>query len=150
MIIAVSAEKHDSELFVSLHFGSCRCFVLFNTNDETWEVMENPYADSWGDAGIQSAQMLMERNLEVVITDRIGRNAFRILLAADTRIYRCTGKSAREAIDLFLDGKLERVSLPGDGARRRQRRRLVRRTPSGEEAINLMNHKGTQQKEEEQ
>jgi predicted Fe-Mo cluster-binding NifX family protein len=126
MIIAVSSEQHDSELFVSSRFGSCKRFVLFSTNDETREVIENPYADSLGDAGIQSAQMLIERNVDVLITDHIGRNAFRVLSAANIGIYRCTVKRVKESIDLFLDGGLERVSLPSDGARRRRKRRLGR------------------------
>lgn len=127
MVIAVAAEKRDPDPVVSSYFGRSSCFVLVNTENEIQEVVENPYAQSLGDGGIQSAQMLIERNIDAVIADRVGMNALRILSAADVRVYRCAGTSAREALRLFLDGNLERVISPANGAGNRRRRRFAKR-----------------------
>lgn len=92
MIIAVSAEKHEPDLVVSSYFGRSSCFVLVNTNTESREVIENPYAESLGDTGIQSAQMLIARNVDAVIAGGIGRNALMILSGAKVKNLQKSGK----------------------------------------------------------
>lgn len=127
MVIAISADRSGPNPLVGSDFGKSGCFVLFGPNGEILETVENPYADSLGDGGIQSAQMLIGRNVDVVITGGLGRNALMILSAANVRVYRCSGKTAAEAVDLFLAGRLEGAKPPGDAGGRRRRRRLGRK-----------------------
>lgn len=127
MIVAVSAERNDPDSPVSRYFGRSRWFVLYDTVRESRDVVENPYADSLGDAGIQSARMLIENDVDALITDGVGRNAFKVLSAAGILLYTSTCRSAREAIGLLLEGKLSQVSAPEEVADKRRRRRFGRR-----------------------
>lgn len=127
MIVAVSAEKNDPDSPVSPYFGRSRWFVLYDTVRESRDVVENPYADSLGDAGIQSARMLIEKNVDALITDGVGRNAFKVLSAAGILLYTSTCRSGREAIGLLLEGRLSQVSAPEEVVDKRRRRRFGRR-----------------------
>lgn len=127
MIVAVSAEKNDPDSPVSRYFGRSKWFVLYDTVRESREVVENPYADSLGDAGIQSARMLVERNVDTLITDGVGRNAFKVLSAAGIIVYKSSFRSASDAIGLLLEAKLTQVSAPEDGGGKRRKRRIGRR-----------------------
>ncbi len=128
MIVAVTADRREADSPVSSHFGSSRFFVLHNTDLDEREIVQNPYADSLGDAGIQAAQMLIERNVGTVITGGIGGNELRVLSAANVKVYLSHEKDITEAITLFLRGKLRCLPDTGPADRRplrgRRRRRL--------------------------
>ena len=123
MIIAVSAEKHGPRLIVPPCFGKSGCFVFVNMENDFQTVVENPYAGLLGDAGIQSTQMLIARNVDAVIADRIGRNSFRILSAAKIKAYHSSRRSAGEAIALFLEGRLQAPEMPEMAECSRHRKR---------------------------
>lgn len=101
--------------------------MLHDTADDREEVLDNPYADSLGDAGIQSAQMLIERNVDAVITGGIGRNALRVLTAAGVQTYKCRGQKISQAVLQIVDNKLESLESAQDMVRRRLRERRRRR-----------------------
>jgi predicted Fe-Mo cluster-binding NifX family protein len=123
MIVAVSADENNPDAPLSSQFDNSRCFVLFDADDKEWEVVENPYADSLGDAGIQSAQVLIKRNVDAVITDAIGENAFKVLSAAGVPVFRGERRNVKEVVGLFLEDRLEEMILP---RRRLQARRRMR------------------------
>jgi predicted Fe-Mo cluster-binding NifX family protein len=126
MVIAISADRSGPNPLVGSDFGKSRCFVLFGPNGEILETVDNPYADSLGDGGIQSAQMLIGRNADVVITGGIGRNALMILSGAKVRICRSPGRNVAEAVALFLEGRLEAIGSARDAEGKRRRRRRGR------------------------
>lgn len=127
MIVALSADSSDAEVQVSSNFGRSRYFVLQDSAREERETVQNPFADSLGDAGIQSARMLIERNIGAVITGGIGKNALKVLSAAEVKVYRCRDKKFTEAVDLFLQGKLEIFFDAGSAEQSRMRKRKRRR-----------------------
>lgn len=127
MLIAVSTDMRDSDPPVSANFGRSRFFVLNDNVDNANEELQNPYADSLGDAGIQSAQLLIERNIDAVITGGIGRNALRVLSAAGIQVYRCRGQRVSEAVAQLAGSRLERFQNDRDASRRRLRERRRRR-----------------------
>ncbi|HQT90546.1 MAG TPA: NifB/NifX family molybdenum-iron cluster-binding protein [Candidatus Kryptobacter bacterium] len=126
MVIAISADRSGPNPLVASDFGKSGCFVLFGPDGEILERVENPYADSLGDGGIQSAQMLIGRNVDVVITGGIGRNALMILSGAKVRICRSPGRNVAEAVALFLEGRLEAIGSARDAEGKRRRRRRGR------------------------
>lgn len=127
MIIAVSSDSCDADSPVSPDLGRSRFFVLHDTGRDEREAVQNPYADSLGDAGIQSAQMLIERNVGAVITGGIGRDALRIFSAADVKVCRCREVEIPVAVELFLGGKLEIIFDNRPAEMRRMRERKMRR-----------------------
>jgi len=106
MKIAVTIEKPEKASQLSEVFGRSNFFLIINNNDYSEEIITNPYVKELGGAGIQSARILIENNVDVVITKHIGINPFRFLSSADIKVYLCKEGTAEDTIRLFNEGKL--------------------------------------------
>jgi predicted Fe-Mo cluster-binding NifX family protein len=104
--IAVTIEKPEKTSPISLVFGRCSYFLIYDQEKNEEEILPNPFASELGGAGIQSARFLIEHNVDVVIIKQIGVNPFRFLTSANIKVYKCKVESATEAIKLFTEGKL--------------------------------------------
>ncbi len=104
--IAVTIKNPEKTSPVSEVFGRCSFFLIHNQETNGEEIISNPFANEIGAAGIQSALLLIESNVAVVITKQIGINPFRLLSSANIKVYQCKNCSAAEAIKLFDEGKL--------------------------------------------
>lgn len=87
-------------------FGRSNYFLIYNTSDNSANILPNPFAKELGGAGIQSARFLIENEADVVIVKKIGINPFRFFKSANIKVYQCKEGNAIEAIRLFTDGKL--------------------------------------------
>lgn len=122
--IAVAVERPDVQSVISEVFGRSDYFLLFDTVNNTEEIILNPFAKTFGGAGIQSAQLLVENNVDVLITNKIGANALRVLNSAGIKVYMCMRENAKTAVQLFNEGKLKTietkdVNILGNKHRRR-------------------------------
>lgn len=127
MIIAVSTNSRGIDSPVSPSFGRTNFWMLYDTIADERRVVEDPYADSLGDGGIQSATMLIEQNVGAVITGGIELDALRVLSAAGLTVCKCSGQTASEAVALYLRDELEKFSEIASANRRRLRDRRRRR-----------------------
>ena len=112
MRVAVTAEGPELDAPVSPVFGRCPCFLLVETDDFSYEARPNEAAGAPGGAGIQAAQAIVNAAVEAVITGQIGPNAFALLQATQIPVYRHAGGTARQAVEAFLRGELERLGGP--------------------------------------
>jgi predicted Fe-Mo cluster-binding NifX family protein len=113
MKIAVSSSGTDLEAPVDLRFGRTQYFVLVESDDMTSETIQNPHMSASGGAGIQTAQMMGNHGVQVVISGILGPNAYQTLRAIGIPIYQTSGGSVREAIETFKAGKLNQITQPG-------------------------------------
>ena len=74
-----------------------------------FEAIDNGAAASAGGAGITSAQTVIDKGSEAVITGNVGPNAMSVLNAAGVSIYRGTPVSIRQNIEAFKKGVLEKI-----------------------------------------
>ena len=105
--IAVAVEKPDPLSMISEVFGRSNYFVLSDEKKSAEEIIINPFAKTFGGAGIQTAQLLVENNVDVLIISRIGINPMRILNSAGVKIFICIRENARTALRLYYKGKLK-------------------------------------------
>ncbi|MGD8781198.1 MAG: NifB/NifX family molybdenum-iron cluster-binding protein [Ignavibacteria bacterium] len=122
--IAVAIKEPGMQSNLSDVFGRCSYFLLFDTANKTEKTLVNPFAKTFGGAGIQSAHLLIENNVDVLITGNIGINAQRILNSADIKIYKCSNENAKNAIRLFIEDKLDTITADvpaGNGNKHRRR-----------------------------
>lgn len=113
MKIAVSAVDGDLNAPVDLHFGRAAYFVIVDSNSLDFEAVPNPNVEADGGAGVQSAQLVLEKGARAVITGRCGPNAFRVLQAAGISIIEGVQGTVREMIQAWKNGRLIRVERPG-------------------------------------
>jgi predicted Fe-Mo cluster-binding NifX family protein len=123
MLIAVTAENRDTDSMVAEKFGRTPFIIIYDTAKNTFESLPNPFANLFGGAGIQTSQLIIENNVESVITTDIGPNPLRFLRSADIKVYLCTGKKVIDAIKDFMEKNLTEVkqesTISTDGRKHR-------------------------------
>ncbi len=110
MLIAVSAKGSQLDDPISPMFGRCPNLVFVDTETMAIEAAENASAGASGGAGIQSAQFIVERGAEAVITGNVGPNAMEVLSAAGIAVYQIKSGTIREAVAQVLSKKAVAVA----------------------------------------
>ncbi len=109
MKVIVSSKGKGLESSVSPVFGRAPWFVLVDTDDMSHESFENTAVSQSGGAGIQSAQFVLKKNPESVLSSNIGPNAFEVLQAGSVSCYITSGETVKDNIDAFIKGDLKKV-----------------------------------------
>jgi predicted Fe-Mo cluster-binding NifX family protein len=92
MKIAITSMGAKLEDKVDPRFGRCHYFILFDTETNKFEAIENTGAQGMGGVGIQSGQIMADKGVETVLTGNCGPNA------------------VQEAIDKYKSGELKAIS----------------------------------------
>lgn len=110
MKIAITSTGAKLEDEVDHRFGRCRYFILFDTNTNKFEALENTGAQGMGGVGIQSGQIMADKEVKIVLTGNCGPNAFQTLQAAGIKVITGVSGTVQEAIDKFKSGDYKAVS----------------------------------------
>ena len=84
-------------------------YFLFSTQGRK-SIEENPAAQAQGGAGMQAAQFLVDRDVDILITPRCGENAAEVFKAAGIKIFKSANKTAADDLAAYREGKLEALS----------------------------------------
>ena len=112
MRMAVSSTGNNLDSQIDPRFGRCSYFLIIETDDMSFEVVNNENIALGGGAGIQAAQSVIEAGAEAVIARRVGPNAFQVLAAAGVKVYESGAASVEEAVAALKTGKLTAVGAP--------------------------------------
>ena len=108
MRIAVTSQGTDLSSKVDPRFGRASYFLVFDTTDESLEVVENSQnVNAAQGAGIQAAENIARKNVDVVVAGNFGPKAFRALEAAGIKAALWTDGTVSEAIELARNDKLK-------------------------------------------
>jgi predicted Fe-Mo cluster-binding NifX family protein len=114
--ICVTAKGYNLDAQVDPRFGRCEYFLIVDTETLRYEAIRNPNIDTGGGAGIQSGQIMAERQVKAVITGDMGPNAFQTLNAAGISVMTGASGSIRQAIEKYKMGELKPTQGPTSGA----------------------------------
>ena len=112
MKIAVTATGPSLDAEVDPRFGRCAYFVIVETDDMSFEAVENENVALGGGAGIQSAQLVAGRGAKTVLTGNCGPKAFQSLSAASVQIMVGVSGTVRDAVEKFKAGALDTAPQP--------------------------------------
>jgi len=112
MKIAITATGPALDDMVEARFGRCPYFQIIDTETMEQEALENPNIALGGGAGIQSAQMMSDKGIEVVLTGNCGPNAFQVFSAAGIQVIVGVSGKVRDAVEQFKKGGLSNTSAP--------------------------------------
>ena len=102
VIIAVAADGETLEDSVSHVAARCPYFLIVDSKGKLSEVVENPYKDNRGGAGVSAANFLAGRNVTVVVAGSIGNKMRDALEAQEITYYEFEG-SVEEAVREILE-----------------------------------------------
>ena len=112
MKIAVTAKGKTLDDQVDTRFGRCPYFLVVDTETLNVEPLENPNLALGGGAGIQSAQLMAQHDVKVVLTGNCGPNAYQTLNAADIKVIIGVNGVVRRVIEQFKLGTLSSTQGP--------------------------------------
>jgi len=130
MKVVITAQGTGLDAEPSPVFGRCPVFLFVDVETRQVEPLANPALAAPGGAGVQAAQLVVDRGASAVITGRLGPNAARVLEAAGVDTRRIDGTTAAEVLDRFLAGELSSLDAsagPPRGGQGRGRGRGGRR-----------------------
>jgi len=126
MIIALAVEKDSVDPELSDVFGRSKYLFIYNSEDQSMKIIPNPFAAAFDGAGIQTSQLLIENNCDVLVVNNIGDQAHSFLNSVGIKVYKSTKDTASAVIKMFIEDKLKEAESKNDlgkGRRKRYRRR---------------------------
>jgi len=112
MKVAITTAQPSLDAEVEPRFGRTPYFLIVDTETMEYEPIENPNISAGGGAGIQSAQMIVQQGVEVVITGNCGPNAFRVFGAAGIEVISGVSGPIRQVVEQFQAGTLSAAPSP--------------------------------------
>ncbi|EKE03631.1 MAG: dinitrogenase iron-molybdenum cofactor biosynthesis [uncultured bacterium] len=107
MKIAISANGKDLDSKVDLRFGRASGFIIYSLEDESFEFVNNVQnLEAAQGAGIQAAQTVANQDVDALITGHCGPKAFKVLSAANIKIYTGAEGTIKEAIEKLKNNEL--------------------------------------------
>jgi len=103
MKIAVAAEGRDATSRVDERFGRAAYFVIHDTESGAFETIENgANVSAAHGAGTGSAQEIVSRNVDVVVSGQVGPKAEAVLSAAGIKMVAWSDGTVSDAIGFVL------------------------------------------------
>ncbi len=86
--------------------------LIIDPETKEYESIENPNISPGGGAGIQSAQLMSQKEVHTVLTGNCGPNAFRTFAAAGIQVVTGVSGSIQEALNQFNAGTHPNAASP--------------------------------------
>jgi len=111
MKVALTTSGNDLAAPLDSRFGRAPKFLIYDLEAKTFEIVDNEQnLNAAQGAGIQSAQNIARLGVKAVVTGHCGPKAFKVLKAADIKIYNTVAATVTEALNQYRDGKLAEAS----------------------------------------
>lgn len=95
---------------VDLRFGRAKWILVVDTETGEYQSHDNTvHLNAPQGAGIQTGQNVANLGVEAVITGNVGPNAFRVLNAANIKIFLAAEQTVEQALAALKEGRLQEV-----------------------------------------
>lgn len=107
MKVVVTADGNELSSQTNPRFGRCPMLIFVETDTMAFEAMDNPAISASGGAGIQAAQLVVERGVAAVLTGNLGPNAADVFGAAGIPVFFHHEGTVRAAVEALKAGRLQ-------------------------------------------
>jgi len=112
MKICVTSQGDNLDAQVDPRFGRCPYFIIGDTDTSEFEAIQNPNINGMGGVGVQSGQVMSEKQVKAVLTGNVGPNAFQALQAGDIEVITGVSGKVKEAIEKYKKGEFKSTQDP--------------------------------------
>ena len=113
MRICITATEQGIDAMIDQPFGRAHFFLFVDSETLNIDAVQN--SPGTHGAGIRAAQIVAEKGASIVITGRVGHNAYQSLVAAGVVVYVGATGPAREGLQAYQAGHLSRAEAPTRG-----------------------------------
>ena len=106
MKIAVTSAGPTLEDEVDHTIGRCRYFLFVETDDLSFQAVENPMFSVAHCPGIPVARLVAEKGAKTLLTGVCGPNAYQVLQAAGVDVIAALSGKVKTAVERFKAGEL--------------------------------------------
>ncbi len=117
MKICITSQGGSLDSQIDPRFGRCKYFIIVDTDTMEFEAIENESLSIAGGAGIQSGQVMAEKDVKAVLTGNVGPNAFQTLQAAGVEMITGIYGTVQETIEKYKKGELKPTQNPSVGSK---------------------------------
>lgn len=86
MKLAITSTGNSQEAAMCEKFGRCKFFVIYDSETENYEVIENFAKTMDSGAGPKAAELIIMKEVEVLLTGHVGDKAEEVLNKAGIKI----------------------------------------------------------------
>jgi predicted Fe-Mo cluster-binding NifX family protein len=115
MKICLTSTANSLDAQIDPRFGRCSYLIIVDSQTMRFEAIPNMAAGASGGAGIQATQTIANKNVKLLITGNVGPKAFQALLAAGIEVATGAFGTAREAVEKYKRGELNKTDAPTVG-----------------------------------
>lgn len=109
MKLCFTAKGATLESLSEDRFGRAPYFIIVESENGSFEAIQNLYADGAGGVGPKAAQVLIAQDVKALISGQVGGNAKEVLVAAGIAMYVYkAGGTVKDAFDQFTKNTLVR------------------------------------------
>ena len=112
MKIAVSAMRPSLNSAIDPRFGRCRYVVFIDAETMELESVENPNIMSLTGAGLQTAQLVVNKGARVLLTGQLGPSTEQALSTAGIEVLTGVTGTVAEAVQKYNRGTLQAAATP--------------------------------------
>lgn len=111
MKICVTASGNSLDAPVDPRFGRAAFLAIVDSETMLFEAIPNAATGAMGGAGIQAAQTLAKRGVNVLITGNVGPNAFQALRSAGVKVITGASGTVRGVVEKYKRGELKETDV---------------------------------------
>ncbi len=105
MKIAISARGTALDSEIDPRFGRARYILIVDPETRELEAVDNSAnVNAFRGAGVQTATMVADRDVDILMTGHCGPNAFKVVDAAGIKVINDISGTVAETLDKFLSG----------------------------------------------
>lgn len=105
MKICITSSGDSLKSEIDPRFGRCKYFIIWDGDKQSFEAVSNPNVDAGSGVGIQSAQLVVTKNIGLLITGEVGPKAEKVLNAANVQIITGAEGLVNAAITKYLPAR---------------------------------------------
>lgn len=109
MKIALPVTSKDENCILDNRFGRGSFYYIFDTENDSFEIVDNPAKQARGGAGIQAVEYLISKGVKSVIIPEMGPNAERILRSANISVFQGENLPAKELVVKWKNKLLKEI-----------------------------------------
>lgn len=113
--IAICSTGSSPSSQVDERFGRCACFMIWDPETKEYASLSNTGTESAHGAGTGAVQSLIQNNVGLVLSQRVGPKAFAVLKQAGIKTFSgIAGKTVEDALQSYEAGELKELLTPSN------------------------------------